>query len=341
MDQYFPRWLWGLLLLAATVWMVVKLNSFLVLLGVSYLLAYLIEPVVVSLIERRVPRAGATLLILMLIGVILFGVLATVMPLLIAQAQELAQQLPRSLTYLEDQARSLLASAGAYLPRGFNVREQVTSAVTDMGLVSKIGGGLQQLILAGVSLSGSVVTFLLLPLFVFYISAGFPEVNGGVVYMIPKAYRAGFERNVKEIDQIMSKFVRGQLTICLVLSVLYAFGFWVIGINLSLVIGVAAGFATIIPYAGLPTAAILSVLMSLVEYGSMVMVLKALLVCVIVQVIESFIVTPKIIGSSVGISPLMVLIALTVGGTLFGVLGMVLAVPGAAIANVLLKKVKK
>jgi predicted PurR-regulated permease PerM len=129
-------------------------------------------------------------------------------------------------------------------------------------------------------------------------------------------------------------FIRGQLVVCLVLAVLYAVGFSVIGIDLALVIGLTAGLLALIPYVGGAVALVSASLMCVFQFGFGVELLMVIGWYAIVQGLEGFVLTPRIVGESLGLHPVTVIVALLVGGNLLGFLGLLVAVPAAAVIQV-------
>jgi predicted PurR-regulated permease PerM len=139
----------------------------------------------------------------------------------------------------------------------------------------------------------------------------------------------------KEIDGYVSSFVRGQIIVCAVLFVLYTIGLGILGVDLWLLLAAISGFGNIIPYAGFLVGIVLSSLLTLVTFGDLVHLLWLWGIYAVVQFLEGTFITPRILGESVGLSPLMVILALFAGGQLFGLLGIFLAVPAAAVLKVL------
>jgi predicted PurR-regulated permease PerM len=136
---------------------------------------------------------------------------------------------------------------------------------------------------------------------------------------------------------VLSAFLRGQFMVMLVLGVMYGLGLWAVGLDLGILIGIIAGLFTFIPYLGPTSGIILGVIAALVQYGDWAHVAGVLAVFGIGQVIESYWLTPKLVGDRIGLGPVAVIFAVLAGGQLFGFLGMLLALPVAAVVNVLLR----
>jgi predicted PurR-regulated permease PerM len=138
----------------------------------------------------------------------------------------------------------------------------------------------------------------------------------------------------REISGILSAFVRGQLLVCAILAVLYSIGLSLIGIDLAVVVGTLAGITFIIPYVGTLLGIALSTLLALLKFHDLLHPLLCLGWFVIVQALEGALITPKIVGDRVGLHPVLTILALLIGGQLFGIAGMILAVPAAAVLKV-------
>jgi predicted PurR-regulated permease PerM len=154
---------------------------------------------------------------------------------------------------------------------------------------------------------------------------------------VPRDHIGTVSRLAKESDQVLGAFLRGQFSVMVVLGVLYAVGLWAVGLDLGLLIGFIAGLVSFVPYLGPATGVILGVLAALVQYGDWAHVALVLGVFGIGQVIESYVLTPRMVGDKIGLHPVAVVFAIMAGGQLFGFLGVLLALPVAAIANVLLR----
>lgn len=144
-------------------------------------------------------------------------------------------------------------------------------------------------------------------------------------------------RLARESSDMLGGFLRGQLMVMLILGAMYGIGLWLVGLELGLLVGIIAGLFTFIPYLGPASGILLGVIAALVQYGDWKYVAGVLAVFGVGQVIESYWLTPKLVGDRIGLHPVAVIFAVLAGGQLFGFLGMLLALPMAAIANVMLR----
>jgi predicted PurR-regulated permease PerM len=181
---------------------------------------------------------------------------------------------------------------------------------------------------------GAIVSLLIIPVLAYYLLVEFDRIRHGVLGLVPRAYQEKVASEAARVDALIAGFIRGQFTVCLMLGALYALGFAAIGIDLAIVIGVAGGLLSIIPYVGGAVAILSAIAMALLQFGIGVQLALVVGWYLIVQGLESFVLTPKIVGKSLGMHPVTVVLALMIGGDLLGFLGLLVAVPLAAVAQV-------
>jgi predicted PurR-regulated permease PerM len=201
--------------------------------------------------------------------------------------------------------------------------------------VKKVFSTIGATLLQGYNKALALVNIALLPFIVYYLAMDLPKIHASVVGLVPLTRRSKFVSVFREIDTYVSAFVRGQAIVCTILFVLYALGLGLVGVDLWLLLAAISGFGNIIPYVGFLSGIILSSLMALVTFGDLTHLLWVWGVYAVVQALEGTFITPRIMGESVGLSPLIIILALFAGGQLFGLLGIFLAVPAAATLRVL------
>jgi predicted PurR-regulated permease PerM len=152
---------------------------------------------------------------------------------------------------------------------------------------------------------------------------------------LPKDHAGAIREQLREIDRTLAGFVRGQSSVCLILGVFYAIGLTVAGLNFGLIIGMLAGVLTFIPFVGSAVGLVASVGMALAQFDDWVRIVIVAAIFVVGQVLEGNFLTPKLVGERVGLHPVWVIFALLAGGYLFGFVGVLLAVPVAAVIGVL------
>lgn len=302
-------------------------------------LAYFLDPVAGRLQRLGFGRVGATLLILgvFVIVFVLFLVLAA--PLVVREITAFLQMLPSYVTQLQ---RLAYEHGGPFLELfgGDEAGRDVEGSIRDM--VGQATGYLLALIgsiLAGGQTLLSLFSLVIVtPIIAFYLLIDWHKMVATVDSWLPLRYRETIRGLAREIDTALAGFVRGQAALCLILGSYYAVALSLIGLNFGALIGITAGFLSIIPYVGSFTGLLLSVGVAIVQFWpDYYWVLITLAIFVSGQIVEGNILQPKMLGDSVGVHPVWLMFALFAFGSLFGFLGLLMAVPLAAAVGVLMR----
>lgn len=333
------RGLSWLVVAAAIIWLFVAAKEVMTLLLFSYALAILIDPLVLRLQRRRFSRSTSVLII----GAALFGCvtlfLLIAIPVLIQEYNHLVSVLPQYLISLSERLNRLLSDwFGITLP--MNLDELWSSLKEYAAAIS--GDQLRNLartagatLLSGYSITLTILNLTLLPFFVFYIARDLHGLHRFIGRYIPDSIEGDIVAICREILRHVYAFAQGQITVSLVMAVLYAVGLALVGLPSGIVIGAVAGVLNFVPYLGIAIGLTLATVVALVTGFSLGELLLVWSVFVGVQMVEGMVLTPRIVGESVGIHPLAVMVALIIGGKLFGLPGLVIAVPAAAAIKVL------
>ena len=307
----------------------------------AFIIAYILDPVVDRLEAWKVPRPLGIAIVLggTLIALVVF--LALVLPSIVAEVAGVIQELPRQLAALRSRLEPWLEQQGIPIPHstqewverlGAYASEVASSILAPAGnLLSSIMGGT-------LSVIGSAFAALVVLVFGVYLLSAFDRITAEVRELIPWRWRETVTSYAEEIDQILSQFVRGQLTVMAILAVLYSGAYAVLGVRLAVPIGITAGMLNFIPYVGGAFALAAGVLMSLLGGWHPGQLAGVVLAYTVVQTLEGFVITPRIVGKTVGLSEIWVLVALFVGGEVFGFLGVLLALPTAAVAKIFVSR---
>lgn len=308
-------------------------------LAAAFVLAYLFDPLIDRFEERRMKRGAAILLVLAVIGVGGVALLAGILPRVVAELAVLAQELPG---YLE---RTL----DVLIPR-FEVTTGIRVPTTVAELAERIRSGelrlpleaIRNLLQQGLTfLTGTVagvIGLLIVPILAYYALVDFDRLKARALDLVPPRHRDYVVEKASTVDALVSGFLRGQLTIALILGVLYAVGFTVIGIDLAVGVGMVAGLMALIPYLGNIVAVSAASALCVLKFGVDLHLALVLGWYALVQSLEGWILTPRVIGHSVGLHPALVIVALLIGADLLGFIGLLVAVPMAAVAKVFLEE---
>jgi predicted PurR-regulated permease PerM len=201
---------------------------------------------------------------------------------------------------------------------------------------SMAGQWLQRGLFSLVDVTASLLDLLLIPFFVYYLLADYRAMRAHLDRLIPPRHRAVASTLISRINFVISSYVRNQLVIALVMGVLYVIGFAIARVPLALSIGLLSGLLNFIPYLGTLTGLTLSLSFVALDGGGWARILGVVAIFIVVQSVEGYYLTPKLLGGSLDLHPMWVLVGLMIGGSLFGILGIILAVPVIAIAKVAL-----
>jgi predicted PurR-regulated permease PerM len=356
-DYLPPRWISAFVIVALTGWILYSLREMVVLLVCGYAIAYSINPLLIRLESHGVRRSLGVFVLgfIALLGILFLTL--TILPSLLFQASSLLQKLPEyskiaqhKLVIIVDQLDTFVDSyMGATTDPGalksHFVKDWVVnfdfSSILSGDMISSFSWGLLGALLKGYSLTLTIMNLLLLPFIVYYLALDLKRVHYSVLMWFPKQARFRIRTTAQKINLTISAFLKGQVTVALILSVLYVFGLGVLGIEQWFALGVISGLGSIVPYLGAIVGVTLSTVMALATFGTVKSLFLVWGLYLAIQALEGTLITPRIVGDQVGLSPLLVILALFAGASLFGVLGVLFAIPVAASLRVLTLEVRK
>jgi predicted PurR-regulated permease PerM len=332
-----PRWAYGWAVLAVVLALVYLLRGVLSPVLIAFGLAYLLDPLVDRLEAHKLPRSVG-ILILLLIAALLIGLASLlVLPQVLGDMAELAGQLPVAAAHALSQIEPWLAERGVPLPH--SSVEMLQAFENNMRSLAPEAAGTVQTVIGALvggtaSVFGALAGIVLVPVLAFYLLKDFDIITAHALALVPARERDRVASTAREVDEVLGHFLRGQLTVMAILAALYAGGYSAIGVPLAVPIGVVAGLLSFIPYVGSGVALGLGVLMVVLHWSGWGPLVGVLIVYACVQTAEGLVITPRIVGDKLGLSPVWVLLALMAGGELFGFVGVMLALPAAAVAKV-------
>lgn len=302
-------------------------------------LAYLLDPLADRLERVGVSRLTATIAILCLFLLFFVTVLVLLVPLLSQQFAGLVARLPADAAKLQ----TLVLERGAPLLERLGGAKLAEDAQSSLGnLVGEgtkwLGGLLQSLWSGGTAIIGVFSLLVLTPVIAFYLLVDWDHMVATVDGWLPLEHRATIRGLLHEMDTAIAGFLRGQALVCLLLGLFYAVGLSLLGVNFGALIGILSGFLSFIPFVGSLTGLVLSVGVATVQFWpDWTMPLATLAVFAVGQFIEGNILQPKLVGDSIGVHPVWLIFSLLAFGSLFGFVGLLLAVPLAAVVGVLMR----
>ncbi|MGQ0441979.1 MAG: AI-2E family transporter [Methylophilaceae bacterium] len=329
------RWL---IFLGAFVLIVYMLGPVLTPFLIAAVLAYICDPLVDKLSltgigKLKTGRTSATVIVLLGIVAAFVLLFLILVPLLQKQSLLLAERLPALLDNIRDNIEPWLQSKlgislaidSAQIQDIISKNWKTTGGL--LGDVLKTAGS------QGLALIGIIANLFLLPVVLFYLLRDWDHLVANIGELIPRDWIQDTARIAKEVDQVVAQFLRGQLSVMAALCVFYSLSLWLVGLEMALSIGLIAGLLSFVPYLGFALAFIMAIALALLQFTSFSQVVPVLIVFGVGQLVESFILTPYLVGDRIGLHPVIVILALLAGGQLFGFAGMLLALPiSAAIA---------
>lgn len=321
---------WGIALAVATL-MLWFLGDVLLPFVLGGAIAYFLDPLADRLEEAGFSRPTATGIIAV-VATVLFVIMALlVIPTLVSQAVELINIAPKLFqdlqTFLTERFPSLIEPDSTLRQSLATVGETIQSR----------GGELLNTVLSSaLSIVNMVVLVVVVPVVAVYLLVDWDNMIAGVDELLPRDHAPVIRRLAGEVDKTLSSFVRGMGTVCLILGTYYAVALMLVGLQFGLVVGFVAGILTFIPYVGAIVGGLLAIGLALFQFwGEWWWIVAVAVIFQIGQIAEGNFLTPKLVGRSVGLHPVWLILALSVFGSLFGFVGMLVAVPVAAALGVL------
>jgi predicted PurR-regulated permease PerM len=334
-----PLWILSLAVFFLVLLFVYLLKELFTLLVVAYCLAYLIHPAVTFLERKKISRSVGVIMVVFGIALLLASLVVIAYPTIAREFGQLADNFPMYFELAKQRAMELGLYLVKYLPQFYQEHDapDYLDLLPTLGVDTfrRLGQAALAALLSGYSWAMALVNLLLLPFLFFYIAVDFRGIHERVLLILPVLKRDKVKAIGLEIDSRIRNFLGAQLIISTILFLLYAAGLWVIGVELWLLLAFITGFGNLIPYLGFIVGIVLTSIMALVTFGDFSHLLQVWGYFAVVQTLESIYITPKIQGTKVGISPLVVILAIVAGGKLFGILGVFLAVPLAAVLKIL------
>lgn len=299
-------------------------------------LAYLLDPVADWFERRGFSRLAATLMILLLFVILLIVVLVLLVPVLGNQMLGFVDRLPSLVRSLQD---LLTEQLGDRLTKfsGLKVEDMQSSLGDIMGKAATwIGGVLKSVWSGGQALMSILSLFVVTPVVAFYMLLDWDNMIERIDSWLPRQHAETIRELAREMDNAVAGFVRGQVSVCLLLGLFYAVSLVMLGLNFGLLIGIGAGLVSFIPFVGAALGFIASMSVALVQFWpDWHWIAAVAAVFAVGQFLEGNILQPKLVGQSVGLHPVWLMFALFAFGYLFGFVGMLVAVPAAAMVGVL------
>jgi len=303
-------------------------------------LAYALQPLVERLHARRVPRwlgAGLAIAALMLV---LLAVLLLIVPVITKQVPLLRDQVPALLDRLNSTLLPLAARFGIDFQVDVSVVREWLGKLIASHEGELIDGLLSSLRIGGSALAAVFGNLVLMPIVAYYLLLDWNNLVERTKSLIPPRWRVSVQSFLDETDGVLGQYLRGQLLVMGLLAVFYTVGLALVGLKLALPIGVFTGLAVFVPYLGFGLGLVLALLAALLQFQTLLGVALVGGIYMVLQVIESMYLTPRLLGERIGLHPIAVIFALLAFGHLFGFVGVLIALPASAVLLVGIRRAK-
>jgi len=302
------------------------------------LIAYLGDPIVDKLEEFRLPRALGVTIVFSVFT--LFSVLALllIIPSLIKQIEVLRGSIPHAVYWIEHEvAPWLAANFGWELDKlsTDGIRQAVQERLSGHG--SLLATVAKKVTVSSISMMVWAANLLLVPVVSFYLMRDWDIIIGKIHGLLPRNIEPTVTQLTKDSNEVLGSFLKGQLLVMLSLGVIYSVGLWIVGLDLALLIGMVAGLSSIVPYLGFIVGIGFAIIAAAFQFQEWLPLIYVCVVFGVGQVLESVLLTPVLVGDKIGLHPVAVIFAIMAGGQLFGFTGVLLALPVAAVAMVILR----
>lgn len=300
---------------------------------ISYFLAFLLNPIVSWLEKRGFGRVGPIFLILILVFAMIIAFAVIMAPKIVVQVQQLFQRLPLLMDFLSERMGPLSLR---YF--GYDVfaqwKEVLPSVIPETAVYPAVN--LLESVLSGTVKALSVaLTVLMIPILTFYILKDYYVLNEKLLQMVPRRYLADVREVLRRLSIVLGGLIRGQFLVCTVLAAYFSVALTALGVEMALLLGILSGLMNLVPFVG-PLASLGLALFIAVLAGAQITQCMGILgVYLVANLVDNTVLTPKIVGKQMGISPLTIILALLAGGELLGFLGILLALPVMAMVKVL------
>jgi predicted PurR-regulated permease PerM len=323
----FLRFIIAIIFIAAIAWLIYSLSNIVNILIISTLIAYILDPIASKLESKGINRLIATILIFaILLSFIIFGSW-TIFPTIFNDLLELQANLdPQASTNFFTQIESFLKENFTFVDlSNFNIQNEINNLVS---------GFTKQIISFAANLVSVVSTVVIIPFVTFFLLKDGREMKKLFISYIPNRYFEMSLNVLHKIDMQLGGYLRGQFIEAFVVGSLAIIALWILGIQYFILIGIFAGLANLIPYVGPVAGAIPAIIIAITNGADSNLIIYIIFAFIIIQLIDNVVMQPLVLSKSVNMHPLIIVIAILIGGKFFGILGMFLAVPAAGILKV-------
>lgn len=335
------HYLWWLALVSIVGVLIYLLSPILAPFFLAGIIAYIFNPLVTRITIWKISRSLGTILVMTLLLSLFTALILIIAPLFEREASRLIEKAP---TYLETVRNGLAPWLETQL--GISLQLDITLLKQTLTQNWQSAGGIVAKLVpsftsGGVAIMEFLLNLVLVPVVLFYLLRDWTQLVRFVDEIIPRHWYKQVNVLAREIDRVLAEFLRGQLSVMLLMSIYYVMGLWLVGLEFALPIGVIAGILVFVPYLGMVIGLILATLVALIQFQGWSGLIPVWIVLGVGQLLENMVLTPWLVGNRIGLHPVVVIFALLAFGQLFGFVGLLLALPASAVLLVWLRHVRK
>ena len=326
------------LVIVAFVWLLYALGNILTPFIVAAVLAYVLNPLVEWLQKKKIKRGPASMIVMVLALLLLLLLMLIIVPMLLNQFNNMVSRFPQIVDFIQNKLLPWLNNAaGDYMQ--IDQDSVVAWLQSHTGEMSNtLTDWMPTLMRQSGNVISSVTNLILLPLLLYYFLLDWKRWSYGISALVPRRFIDFYSRITSNMDEVLGEFLRGQLMVMLIMGLVYGIGLMLVGLDSGFAIGMIAGILVFIPYLGAFTGLLLATVAALLQFGTWNGLIMVWVIFGIGQLLESFLITPKIVGDRIGLSPFWVIFSLMAFGQLMGFVGMLVGLPLAAVTLVLLRE---
>ena len=311
---------------------------------VAAVLAYALTPLVNKLDDLgkgRLPRVVAVVVVELLFIIAAFSIVLLIVPIVAKEIPLMREQVPLLFDKLNTGLKPWLAQFGIRVSLDLGSLKAVALKYLNANFEEMFSSVVSSLRLGGSVALAVIGNAVLIPVALFYLLMDWDKFVARLLELVPLQLRSVFDSFADEADTVLGQYLRGQLLVMLGMAAFYAIGLALFGLDLALPIGIFTGLAMFIPYLGFGIGLVLAVLAGLLQFASIKAIVMVAVVYGIGQVVESLVLTPRLVGERIGLHPLAVIFALLAFGQIFGFVGVLIALPASAVLLVAIRRIKE
>lgn len=331
------NWIFWLVLFVLFCSLVYVLRSVLLPFVTGIIIGYLLDPLAARLQKLGLNRTLATVLVLLLVVIIAVPAVLLLINMIDSQVSTFINAVPGYVSSLLKKFEPLLVRLQEDFPALDAEKAKAYLRANMSNYLKLLGSLIKSLVSGGMAVINLISLLLITPVVAFYMLRDWDSFISKIRSLLPRKSKKSIEQQAREIDRTLAGFIRGQFSVCVILGSFYAVGLHLVGLDLGLMVGFLAGLISFIPYVGSISGFVMSMALAFAQFNSLPPFLAVIGVFLVGQFLEGNFLTPKLVGDSVGLHPVWIMFALLAGGVLLGFLGLMIAVPVAAVIGVLLR----